>query len=203
VSLPTTQELDHALAVLGNYRCLRVQELMWPYHPIPASIMLGLGFRETGLENIVGGAVMVNGEWVFSDQDAGYLQISREFEADFLRTAEGCKSGQWGPSPPHNALEKGYVPRFTPATEYVKRTMINSMEFAHSIGVKEADLLRFAVAAHNAGDGGAQAGYQQGDVDKFTAHGDYSAYVMALQPAIHTWIAAHPAWIYHRTEGEV
>lgn len=199
MSLPTQQEVGDALAHLGNYRVLRVQEVLWPYHPIPASVMLGIGFRETGLRNICGGAKLVNGVWVQSFSDRGWLQISDEFEAGFLKTAEGCREGQWGPTnPASKAIEPRHVPRFTPALNYVKQTMLNSMEFAHSEGVPDDELLRFAIAAHNAGDGGALAGFRDGDVDKNTAMADYSAYVLALQPAIHDWIAAHPNWQYKR-----
>jgi hypothetical protein len=56
MAIPTAAEIGHALAELGNYRVLRVQEVCYPYHPIPASVMLGIGFRETGLRNICGGA---------------------------------------------------------------------------------------------------------------------------------------------------
>lgn len=203
LSLPTAQEIGHALAELGNYRVLRVQEVCWPYHPIPASVMLGIGFRETGLRNICGGAVLENGVWVQSFSDRGWLQISDQFESGFLKTAEGCKEGQWGPTvPASRAIEPRHVPRFTPALDYVKQTMLNSMEYAHSQGVPDSELLRFAIAAHNAGDGGAVAGYRSGDVDRNTAHGDYSAYVIALQPLIHDWIVAHPNWQYHHTTKE-
>lgn len=199
VSFPSQQEIGHALSTLGNYRVLRVQEICWPYHPIPASVMLGIGFRETGLQNICGGAVLVNGVWVQSFSDRGWLQISDQFEAEFLKSAEGCKEGQWGPAdPPVKAITPRHVPRFTPALNYVKGSMFNSMEYAHSQGVKDSELLRFAIAAHNAGDGGAMAGYRVGDVDKNTAHGDYSAFVLALQPHIHQWISEHPHWIYKR-----
>jgi hypothetical protein len=199
LNLPTPTEVGRALANLGNYRVLRVQEITWPYKPIPASVMLGIGFRESELKNVCGGAVLVNGVWVKSFSDRGYLQISDQFEADFLKTAEGCAEGQWGPTnPPSTAIEPRHVPRFTPATHYVKQTLINSMEYAHTQGVPDSELLRFAIAAHNAGDGGAIAGWREGDVDKHTAHGDYSAYVLALQPAIHAWITdpLHSHWVY-------
>lgn len=207
LKLPTPTEIGRALANLGNYRVLRVQEICWPYKPIPASVMLGVGFRESELKNICGGAVLVNGVWIQSFSDRGYLQISDQFEADFLKSAEGCAEGQWGPTnPPSKAIEPRHVPRFTPATHYVKQTLINSMEYAHSQGVPDDQLLRFAIAAHNAGDGGAIKGWREGDVDKWTAHGDYSAYVLALQPAIHAWITdpLHSHWVYrHPSTGEV
>jgi len=199
MSLPSSEEVGHALAQLGNWRVLHVQQVCYPYKPIPASVMLGIGFRETGLRNICGGATMVNGVWVQSYSDRGWLQISDEFEGDFLRHAEGCKEGQWGPTnPPSKAIEPRHVPRFSPALDFVKATMTNSMDFALSEGVPQPELLRFAIAAHNAGDGGALAGWKKGDVDKYTAHSDYSAYVIALGPLIHNWIAAHPNWQYKR-----
>jgi hypothetical protein len=198
-TLPTASEVGKALAHLENYRVLRVQEICYPYDPISASVMLALGFRETGLQNIVGGAVEEDGKWVFSDQDAGWLQISRKYENDFLKGAEGCKSGQWGPAKPaHSAAELGYVPRFTPALLHTKATMLDDMSFARSNGVPQQDLLRFAIVAHNAGAGGALEGYRAGNFDLRTAHGDYSAYVLGTVPLIHNWIAAHPNWGYHK-----
>jgi hypothetical protein len=199
MAIPTAAEIGHALAELGNYRVLRVQEVCYPYHPIPASVMLGIGFRETGLRNICGGATWDGTKWVQSYSDRGWLQISDVYEADFLKQAEGCKEGEWGPAnPPVKAITERHVPRFTPALNYVKQSMLNSMEFAFGQGVPSGLLLRFAIAAHNAGDGGALRGYREGNVDKYTAHGDYSQYVLALQPAIHDWITTHPNWIYKR-----
>jgi hypothetical protein len=196
--LPSQEEVGSALAHLGNWRVLHVQQVCYPYKPIPASAMLGIGFRETGLKNICGGATLENGVWVQSYSDRGWLQISDEFEADFLRSAEGCEEGHWNPAvPPIKAIAPRRVPRFSPALDYVKGSMLNSMDFALSQGVAERDLLRFAIAAHNAGDGGALKGYREGDVDRYTAHGDYSAYVLALAPQIHKWVGAHPAWVYH------
>lgn len=204
LKLPTAPEIGHALASLGNWRVLHVQQVCYPYHPIPASVMLGIGFRETGLRNICGGATLQNGVWIQSYSDRGWLQISDEFEADFLKQAEGCKEGDWGPAvPPVKAITPRHVPRFSPALDYVKASMLNSMDYALSQKVPGPELLRFAIAAHNAGSGGAMRGFREGNVDKYTAHGDYSAYVVALQPLIHDWIAAHPNWIYkHQPQGE-
>ena len=75
--------------------------------------------------------------------------------------------------------------------------MLDDMAFATSGGVPSSDLLRFAVAAHNAGPTGALEGYREGNIDKHTAGGDYSAYVFATAPLVHNWIVAHPNWVYH------
>lgn len=199
MQVPTPAEINDALAHLGNWRVLHTQEACYPYKPIPASVMLALGFRESGLKNICGGAVLQNGVWVQSYTDRGWLQISATIdrEAKWLAKQEGCGNGYWSPaSPPVNALTEMHVPRFSPALDFTKATMLEDMAFAANANVPPADRLRFAVAAHNAGPTGALAGYREGDVDKHTAGGDYSAYVFATAPLIHDWIVGHPNWSY-------
>lgn len=44
------------------------------------------------------------------------------------------------------------------------------------------------------GTGGATAGFEFGDMDRYTARGDYSAWVLEARTAINHWLAAHPAW---------
>lgn len=200
MNLPTPAEINSALARLENYRVKHVQELLYPYKPIPASIMLALGFRESGLRNICGGAKKdpATGKWVKSFGDRSYLQISDQYDGDFLKSVEGCPDGWWVPDakkPAVSAFEPMHVPRFSPATLYVK----DEMEKAYAVGVGHhvPDPLRFAVAAHNAGVQGALDGLKAGDVDVNTAGGDYSAYVLKVAPMIHDWIVAHPNWSYH------
>ncbi len=191
------QEIGNALAHLGNYRVMHVQELLYPYKPIPASVMLALGFRETGLKNVCGGAVWDGSKWVQSYGDRGYLQITDKYNAAFLASVEGCNNGNWVPAdPPVNALAAMHVPRFSPATLYVKDEMNRAVLFAAEHGVPLAQQLRFAVAAHNAGVSGAIDGWRNGNFDKNTAGGDYSSYVLRVAPMIHQWIAEHPNWQY-------
>jgi soluble lytic murein transglycosylase-like protein len=52
----------------------------------------------------------------------------------------------------------------------------------------------FAVAAYNAGIGGALQGHAIGDVDRFTTGRDYSAWVMRHRIVVQHWLDAHPAW---------
>lgn len=200
MTLPTPHEIGHALARFGNYRVLATQEHCYPYKPIPASVMLGIGYRETELQNICGGATWDGSKWVKSYTDRGWLQISDTIprERDWLSTQEGCAEGSWVPSVPAvNALTEHHCPRFTFALLFVKETLEADIHFAASHGVPADEQLRFAIAAHNAGPTGALNGWQAGDVDKHTAHADYSAYVLALRPLIHDWIVANPKWVYH------
>ena len=64
----------------------------------------------------------------------------------------------------------------------------SSYEFALEHNVKPQELLPFAVAAHNAGNGGALRGYQEGDVDKYTTGGDYSADVLVRAAQAEAWL---------------
>jgi hypothetical protein len=199
LSVPTAKEVGDALARFGNYRVLRTQQLAEPtfFHP---SVLMALGLRETGLRNICGGAKLENGKWVQAFTDRGCFQISEQVsdERAWLSATPGCPNGQWEPAPGETgpALRVMHVPRFTYAAIFVLGGAEVNRAQAIKADVNMADLLRFCVAAHNAGFTGALNGYRNGNVDENTAHGDYSATVMATAPLIHTWVQEHPAWIY-------
>jgi hypothetical protein len=80
---------------------------------------------------------------------------------------------------------------------FFTRTWSGAMDMVSKHGVKEADLVRFAVAAYNAGAYSAYQGYINGNVDKYTTHGDYSAWVFEAKSRIYQWIKAHPNWQYN------
>jgi hypothetical protein len=194
---PTTTEVGHSLAVFGNYRVLRSQQLCEANENFPhPSTAMALGLRETGLANIDGGAVMENGVWVRTFTDRGCFQIAESEARDWLKSVPGCPEGQWGPKAGHNALEPHYCPRFTDALEYTIREFNGHRRQAEENFVASKDLERFCVAAHNAGFTGALNGYREGNVDKNTALGDYSAWVLKYAKVIHNWVVAHPHWVY-------
>lgn len=199
MSLPTAKELGDALNAFGNYRVLRCQQIAEPtfLHP---SVLMALGYRETGLKNICGGAVREHGKWVQAYTDRGCFQISDQVsdEAAWLAVVPGCKEPEWSPAtPPVKAIEPRHCPRFTDAATFVVGKAMMNRAQALKAEVNVSDVLRFCVAAHNAGFHGALEGYRNGNVDENTAHGDYSAYVMDLAPKIHDWVVKHPGWIYH------
>lgn len=199
---PTLEEAATALARLGNYRVLRAQQVANAGDPdgISGALLLAFGMRETWLRNIEGGAKLVDGRWVPetdpSRMDVGWTQISRRYHRDALDLMPGVKTGTWGPVVPmKTAAEAGFVPRFEEALQFTLRELHESIAFAEDHGVAEADRIPFAGAAHNAGQGGALQGYRAGDVDKFTAGGDYSAWVLAARKVINRWLGTHPNWL--------
>lgn len=194
----TRQQIQDALHNLGNYRVKRVQQVCQGTM-IPATVMLSLGLRENGLTNTNGGGVWdpQTQKYKPSKTDRGWLQVSDKIQENrvWLASVPGCPEGSWVPSSGHVALDVGYCPRFTDALSYGLTTLHNNMDFGHSHGVAEKDLLRFAVAAWNTGPTGALNGlHNHGDVDYYSAHGDYSAWVLRYAPWMHDWISSHPGW---------
>lgn len=170
---------------------------------MPPSVILALGLRETGLQNIRGGAVMINGHWVPSYTDVGWLQINSLISTneDWLRGRPGCPDGSWRPDMIGwhlfrrvTAFTDMHNPTFTAALQYTLAQMAQERAEAYAAKVAPADVMRFVIAAHNAGFGGALRGYCCGDVDRYSTMGDYSEWVLHYAPMIAAWIEARPSW---------
>ena len=113
----------------------------------------------------------------------GWLQIDDRFHHDFLVTHRGCDDGSFTPT--HvSAAPKGRVPTFTASTIHAIELLRGNMRVARSNGVPEEKVLRFALAAYNAGPGGALKGFHQGDVDAETTGGNYSGDVLGRKAMI-------------------
>lgn len=197
----TDSQIGDRLTQLGHYRVMRTQEVANQGLPdgISGSLILALGLRETGLTNVEGGAELVNGVWVpQSDpnkKDVGVFQISRLYHKASLALMPGVKIGTWTPVVNgKSAANGGYCPRFEDSLQYVVKSMHEAQAYGGDHDVKEADLPRFAVAAHNGGMGGALQGYRVGNVDKYTTGGDYSAWCLYHKTGINHWLAEHPNW---------
>lgn len=175
-----------ALSTLGHYRVIAAQEAAaeGPPDGISGALLLALGLRESRLANISNAA----------KTDKGCFQISVTYHERFLRSEPGCPEGSWQAVAGHNAAEPEYVPRYTPALNYAIAMLKSATSYAAGIGVPEKDRVRFAVAAYNAGQGGAKRGWQEGDVDRYTTGKDYSAWVLRHRTIVHRWIEAHPNW---------
>lgn len=188
---PTYDDINFALRRLGKDRVIRAQKRVEEVRTdmLKGSHLLSLGMRETWGQNIEGGAKLVNGRWVKEDDpthmDVGWLQISRRFHADTLSIMPGVKAGTWGPKVSgKSANDGGYVPTFGSGLEFTTDELRHAMALGAAQGVPTDRLVRFAIAAHNAGVGGALAGFHEGNQDKYTAGGDYSAWVLKARSLV-------------------
>ncbi len=197
----TEQQLHDALTRLGRYRVRRAQTVALEGEPdgISGALLLALGLRETGLRNIEGGAKLQDGRWVPETdparRDVGWVQISRRYHRDALARMPGVSAGTWGPVREGvSAAVGGYCPRFEDSLRYTLGEMHESIAYADDNELPENDWVRFAVVAHNAGVVGALSGYGAGQVDKNTAGGDYSQWVVEHRTRINAWLHGHPGW---------
>jgi hypothetical protein len=182
----TANHVATRLKALGKYRVMTAQAVAseGPPDGIDGAHMLALGLRESDLNNIN------NRE----QTDKGCFQITELYHAAFLKSEPGCPEKTWVAAPGHTAFEDGYCPRYTPAVVYALGMLKNARKWGMARGVKTNDSVGFAIAAYNAGAGGAIRGYNEGDVDKYTTGGDYSAWVLYHRDVVNKWLNAHPSW---------
>jgi hypothetical protein len=189
----TQVQVDQALVRLGHYRVVRTQEVGGRLGTYELSIAL----RETGGRNVDGGARWDGNKWVFAPLDTGVFQISRVNHRRELERMVPCvKSGTWSPYvDDHSPAEAGFCPRFEEALQFTTRELHEAIAFAEDNEVPaDGSRTRFAVAAHNAGQYGALSGWRAGDVDAHTAHGDYSAWVLAQEKKVQDFLHRHENW---------
>lgn len=195
-------QVGQALKRFGHYRTTRTQRVAAQGEPdgISGATVIALGLRETHLQNINGGAVWSNEEnrWVEAPpehQDAGVFQISRDWQAYDLKRMPGVEENTWSPVIDGiTAFTPGFVPRFEEALQFTMQGISEALAYAEDHAVQAIHRPRFAVAAHNAGKGGALRGYREGDVDRYTALGNYSAWVFRHRTLINRWLNDHPNW---------
>jgi len=178
----TETQLAAQLDAFGEHRIEIVTELAHQGSPdaIGPALLLALGSRESFLRNIVGDA----------GHGRGWLQIDDRFHRPFLSTHRGCDNGSWDPTHP-TALPRGRVPSLTAATLYAIELLHDNMKVARNNGVPAGQVLRFAVAAYNAGAGGALQGFRAGDVDRETTGEDFSRDVLSRKAAVGRYLQRH------------
>jgi hypothetical protein len=177
--------VSDCLKRLGQYRVQAADELGAEADDgISGALLLSLGLRESGLRNINNAA----------NTDHGVFQISEVYHGTWLKGQPGCPVGYWRAQAGHTAVEDGYAPRYTPALNYALEILHDAQDYARAKGVPEGERVRFAVAAYNAGVGGALAGYRAGDVDRYTTGHDYSAWVLKHRSLVQKFLREHPNW---------
>lgn len=196
----TAFQLQDALHKFGAYRVHRVGEVLDALENsrnVTQAIVLALGLRESFLRNVEGGAKMVDGKWVKQDDpklmDVGPFQISRWWHREALQKMNAVKVGTWKPvAVGRSAYDGGYAPQFEDSCLYAVNELVASVKWAKQQGIKKTDRVRLAIAAHNAGRGGALSGYRKGDVDLLTARQDYSSWVLRHAARVDQWLDSRP-----------
>jgi hypothetical protein len=175
----TVDQAEQALRRLGRGRWGLVREIAHEgvNDGIAGPLIVAIGIRESGCQNIVGDG----------GHGRGWLQDDDRSHAAWLRRHAGCRSGSWTIAKGHNALEPGYCPSLTASTLYAIELLRGNMAYARSIGVPEHDRLRFAIAAYNCGAGNAEKAWRRGgirNIDAYTTGRDYSRDVLATKPVV-------------------
>lgn len=176
--------IDDRLHRFGKYRIERTVEMCGelPHSHVTPQLMLALFDRETLLQNIVNAA----------DDDTGVAQLHRAWWEDLLKHTPGCPSGSWTPVKHHTAADRGYCPTFEVSCRTAQGVLLAHLATAGQQEVPWPQRLYVAVAAWNAGMGGALRGWHEDrNPDKYTAapRHDYSADVIDVRrPQIESWL---------------
>lgn len=164
--------LKPTLVRFGARRYFEVEEAISPFRvkDLGVKLLIALGTRETNLTNVVSHT---------GGTDRGVFQINVNYHVDALERLPGCPSGSWTPEPGRNAAEEGYVPTLHDGAVVAYMILVNGHRYAlNSLGLRGGAAIRFALAAYNAGIGGAQKGQTEGDPDKYTTGQNYSRDVL-------------------------
>ena len=122
---------------------------------LPQGLLLAIASRETHFRNVAGDG----------GHGRGVFQIDDRSHGEWLRR--------------HGAGAPGAVPSVEDAADYAADILAGNLAYGRSKGLTGDALLRFSVAAYNAGAGGAWRGLtEKGDPDARTAHGNYGKDVL-------------------------
>lgn len=195
------EQIDQALAKLGNYRVRRTQvAARETSDDISGALILAMGLREAQLSNVESGIRkdIKTSRWVEENSPefmvVGVFQISREHHAFALSRMTAVRRYTWGPVVMGKTpLDVGFVPRFEESLEFVLSELHETMGTMDEV-IEPKDLLRAAIAAYSSGVENALKGYREGDVDRYTAGGDFSAWVLRHRTHINKWLSRHPDW---------
>jgi hypothetical protein len=182
----TARVIDESMKNLGNFRVLQAQALALEGVPdqISGALLLAMCTRESLGQNINNQA----------QTDKGCFQFTERYHGDWLKSEPGCPEGTWKPVVEHSAYEDHFCPRFTPAAQRVIEVLRFNRQYAVALNVEPENVMPFAIAAFNAGVGGAQEGWRSGDIDAKTTGGDYMKWVLGARSLVNSWLNRHPRW---------
>lgn len=170
----TTVDLRRQRDRLNNrdHQALRDAVIDAPH--VDLALILAIASRESGMRNIVGDG----------GHGRGFFQQDDRYQQAFLRAVRGCKPGTNTAVFP-TALPKGRVPTIAAGARRCVAMLEQNVTEAKRLGIPDGERTRFALAAYNAGVGGALSGWQSDrNPDKHTAGGDYGEDVLARARAL-------------------
>lgn len=177
------QYVHDRLVALGKGRVHKAQVI--GDSTIPGALLLSLGLRESGLQNI-------NNK---EGTDRGCFQISEVYHAPWLLAHPGCKIGSWRIHKGRTALDPKHCPQFPAACTKAHSMLKDGFRRARRQELNKDEALRVAVAAYNAGFTGAMTGFQEeGDPDVHTTGKDYSEWVFEHWVLVATFLEDYPNW---------
>lgn len=168
----------------GARRYFEVEKTIAPIRvrDIGVNILMAIGTRESNLMNVLNEA----------GTDRGVFQITSIYHDDWLEDHQGCLSFKPGeytiekyreafvPVPGKTANDEGYVPTLAGGAYMAYTILSNALFEARKNRLPQP--VRFAVAAYNAGIGGAFKGLQDHkDVDAYTTLKNYSKDVLDVR----------------------
>jgi hypothetical protein len=139
-------------------------------HRLPLGLLWAVASRETMMKDVIGD----------EGHGRGLMQIDDRSHGAWLKA--------------HGAGDAG-KPYVADAIDYAGELLEKSIGEGRRRGVAEGDLLKFALSAYNAGAGGADSGYKQGDSDLKTTGKNYGADVLKRWHQMFPSVAESPPQI--------
>lgn len=180
-------ELDQLLNDFGEANLKEASALCGKDAWNSLSLMLAIASRESDIANIDGDPESIYGH------GKGAWQIDIRSWFSFLSVMPGVRSGTWGPVVEGtSAAENGMVPTLQAGLKQALAIIDGNYREALTLSADPAVALKIAVAAYNAGMGGATEGFRSsGNPDRYTTGGNYATDVFQRQPVVEAWIVAH------------
>jgi hypothetical protein len=139
-----------------------------PAPHVDVALLEAVSSRESNMRNITGDG----------GHGRGTFQQDDRFQEAFLRACRGCRSGSSVPIYA-SAWPKGRVPTVSAGARRAVAIIEHNVSEAKRLGIPDGHRTHFALAAYNAGVGGALVGWRdRHDPDANTAGHDYGRDVM-------------------------
>lgn len=165
----TSAELARQDGRLSTLARAAIARAARPHPHVDVALLKAVMSRETDMRNIVGDGGHGRGGW----------QIDDRWHGAWLEQVRGCRSGSSIPVY-RSARPAGRVPTISVGARKAAAILEANVEAAIRAGIPDGHRMDVAVAAYNAGMGGALRGWKTDrNPDRFTTGADYSRDVLA------------------------